>query len=39
MDKVQTNLLDQINSPALYGIVALAIAMVCAMCVHFMVKS
>lgn len=39
MDKVQTNLLDQINSPALYGIVALAIALVCAMCVYFMVKS
>ncbi|MBQ8619731.1 MAG: DUF5058 family protein, partial [Clostridia bacterium] len=39
MDKMETNLLDKLNSPAMYGIVALAIGLVVAMCVYFMVKS
>ena len=39
MDTIQSSLLDQINAPAIYGIVAVAIALVVAMCVFFMVKS
>lgn len=39
MVTIQTSMLDRINAPALYLIVAFAIAMVCAMCVYFMVKS
>ena len=39
MDIVEAGLLDRLNSPAMYGIVALAIALVVAMCVYFMVKS
>ena len=39
MEQVQNSLLDRLNSPAMYGIVAAAILMVCAMCVVFMVKS
>ena len=33
------NLLTSLNAPAMYGIVAFAILVVCAMCVYFMVKS
>lgn len=39
METVQVSLLDRINAPALYLIVAFAILTVCAMCVYFMVKS
>ena len=39
MDKMDTSLLSRLNSPAMYGIVALAIGLVVAMCVYFMVKS
>jgi len=39
MDTMQTSLLSRLNSPAMYGIVALAIALVVAMCVYFMIKS
>jgi len=39
MDAMQTNLIEQINAPAVYGVVAVAIALVVAMCVYFMVKS
>ena len=36
---MEKNLLEQLNSPAMYGIVAFAIMLVVAMCVFFMVKS
>ena len=36
---VESNLLEKLNSPAMYGIVALAIGLVVAMCVYFMVRS
>ena len=36
---VERNLLEQLNSPAMYGIVALAIGLVVAMCVYFMIRS
>ncbi len=39
MDTMDTTLLSRLNSPAMYGIVALAIALVVAMCIFFMVKS
>ena len=39
MDIMDATLLDRLNSPAMYGIVALAIVLVVAMCVYFMVKS
>ena len=39
MDEMQTSLIHQINAPAVYGIVAVAILLVVAMCVYFMVKS
>ena len=39
MEMMEASLLDRLNSPAMYGIVALAIALVVAMCVYFMVKS
>ena len=39
MEQVQSSLLDKLNAPAMYLIVAFAIVMVCAMCVYFMVKS
>ena len=39
MDTMDTSLLSRLNSPAMYGIVALAIGLVVAMCVYFMVKS
>lgn len=39
MEMLETGLLDRLNSPAMYGIVALAIGLVVAMCVYFMVKS
>ncbi len=39
MEMMEASLLDRLNSPAMYGIVALAIAQVVAMCVYFMVKS
>lgn len=39
MDMMEVSLLDRLNSPAMYGIVALAIGLVVAMCVYFMVKS
>ena len=39
MDIMEASLLDKLNSPAMYGIVALAIVLVAAMCVYFMVKS
>ena len=39
MDTMQTSLIEQINAPVVYGIVAVAIVLVVAMCVHFMVKS
>ena len=39
MEQVQSSMLERINAPALYAIVAFAILMVCAMCVYFMVKS
>ena len=39
MEQVQSILLERINAPALYAIVAFVILMVCAMCVYFMVKS
>jgi len=39
MEQAQSGMLEKINAPALYAIVAFAIAMVCAMCVYFMVKS
>ena len=39
MEQVQGGMLESINAPALYAIVAFAILMVCAMCVYFMVKS
>ena len=39
MEQVQSSLLDRLNSPAMYAVVAFAILAVCAMCVYFMVKS
>jgi len=39
MDTMQTSLIERINAPVVYGIVAVAIVLVIAMCVHFMVKS
>ena len=39
MDTMDTSLLDRLNSPAMYGIVALAIGLVVAMCIFFMIKS
>ena len=39
MEQVQVSLLDRLNSPAMYAVVACAILSVCAMCVYFMVKS
>lgn len=39
MEMMEASLLNRLNSPAMYGIVALAIALVVAMCVYFMVKS
>ncbi|MBR5302465.1 MAG: DUF5058 family protein [Clostridia bacterium] len=36
---MEANLLEQLNSPAMYGIVALAIGLVVAMCVYFMIRS
>ena len=36
---MESNLLERLNSPAMYGIVALAIGLVVAMCVYFMVRS
>ena len=39
MEMMEASLLDRLNSPAMYGIVALEIALVVAMCVYFMVKS
>ena len=39
MDTMDMSLLSRLNSPAMYGIVALAIGLVVAMCVYFMVKS
>jgi len=36
---MNSSMLESINAPALYVIVAFAILMVCAMCVYFMVKS
>jgi len=39
MDTMDTSLLSRLNSPAMYGIVALAIVLVVMMCVYFMVKS
>ena len=39
MEAMEVSLLDRLNSPAMYGIVALAIGVVVAMCVYFMVKS
>ena len=39
MEQVQSSLLDRLNSPAMYAVVAFAILSVCAMCVYFMVKS
>jgi len=39
MEMMEVSLLDRLNSPAMYGIVALAIALVVAMCVYFMIKS
>ena len=39
MEAMEVSLLDRLNSPAMYGIVALAIALVVAMCIFFMIKS
>ena len=39
MEQVQNSLLERLNSPAMYAVVAFAIHSVCAMCVYFMVKS
>jgi len=39
MEQVQSGMLEKLNAPALYAIVAFAIVSVCAMCVYFMVKS
>ena len=39
MEQVQNSLLERLNSPAMYAVVAFAILSVCAMCVYFMVKS
>ena len=39
MDMMETSLLDRLNSPAMYGIVACAILLVVAMCVYFMIRS
>ena len=39
VNTVQSNLLEQINAPAIYAIAGAAIALVAAMCVFFMVKS
>ena len=39
MEQVQLSLLDRLNSPAMYAVVACVILSVCAMCVYFMVKS
>ena len=39
MEQVQISLLDRLNSPSMYAVVACAILSVCAMCVYFMVKS
>ena len=39
MDGSQMGLLQQVNAPAIYAIVAAAIALVVAMCVFFMVRS
>ncbi|MBQ7886228.1 MAG: DUF5058 family protein [Clostridia bacterium] len=39
MDVMETSLLNRLNSPAMYGIVALAIGLVVAMCIYFMIKS
>ena len=39
MDTMDTTLLSRLNSPAMYSIVVLAIALVVAMCIFFMVKS
>ena len=39
MEAVQTNLIDKINAPVVYGIVGAAILLVAAMCIFFMVKS
>ena len=39
MMNTEANLLEQLNSPAMYGIVALAIGLVVAMCVYFMIRS
>ena len=39
MTNMEANLLEKLNSPAMYGIVALAIGLVVAMCVYFMIRS
>jgi len=39
MEQLQVSLLDRLNSPAMYMIVAAAILTVCAMCVYFMIRS
>jgi len=39
MEQVQISLIDRLNSPAMYAVVAFAILCVCVMCVYFMVKS
>ena len=39
MDEMNMSLLDRLNSPAMYGIVACAILLVVAMCVYFMIRS
>ena len=39
MEQVQLSLIDRLNSPAMYAVVACAILAVCAMCVYFMIKS
>ena len=39
MEAMEVSLLDRLNSPAMYGIVALAIGLVVAMCIFFMIKS
>ena len=39
MEQIQTSLIDSLNAPAMYLIVAGAILVVCGMCIYFMVKS
>ena len=39
MNEMEMSLLDRLNSPAMYGIVACAILLVVAMCVYFMIRS